>query len=74
MKSLIQSSLPPSPWKVEGVLRSFWRTLRTLTGDDAYEKYCAHHRGQHADEPLLDQRAFYMKNQQKKWTGINRCC
>jgi uncharacterized short protein YbdD (DUF466 family) len=53
---------------------SFWRTFRTLVGDDAYEKYCEHRQCHHANEPVLDRRAFYIKNQQKKWTGINRCC
>jgi uncharacterized short protein YbdD (DUF466 family) len=71
-------SLIPSSSKGEEVKSSaiaiFWRTLRTLTGDDAYEKYCEHHRSHHANEPVLDQRAFYLKNQQKKWGGINRCC
>jgi uncharacterized short protein YbdD (DUF466 family) len=70
------SLTPPSP--VEGVKSSaiaiFWRHFRTLTGDDAYEKYCAHHRSHHGNEPVLDRRAFYLKNQQQKWTGINRCC
>jgi uncharacterized short protein YbdD (DUF466 family) len=54
--------------------KSFWRSFRTLVGDDAYEKYCEHHHCHHVNEPLLDRRAFYLKNQQKKWTGINRCC
>jgi len=48
--------------------------LRTLAGDDAYERYCAHHQRHHAHEPPLTRRAYYMKNQQAKWSGINRCC
>ena len=55
-------------------LEQFWRTLRTLVGDDAYERYCAHHLYHHAHEPLLDRRSYYLKNQQAKWSGINRCC
>jgi uncharacterized short protein YbdD (DUF466 family) len=58
----------------ENAVAIFWRTLRTLTGDDAYDKYCEHHLAHHANEPVLDQRAFYLQNQQKKWGGINRCC
>ena len=58
----------------EGAIAIFWRTLRTMTGDDAYEKYLEHHGHHHGSEPPLDRRAFYLKNQQKKWTGINRCC
>ena len=55
-------------------LIAMWQTFRTLVGDDAYEKYLAHHGCHHPNEPALDRRAFYIKNQQKKWTGINRCC
>jgi len=53
---------------------SLWRTLRTLVGDDAYERYCAHQRAEHPDRPLLDLRAFYLQRQQRKWSGVNRCC
>ena len=56
------------------VLREWWSVLRTLAGDDAYERYCAHHQRHHAHEPPLTRRAYYMKNQQAKWSGINRCC
>lgn len=55
-------------------LAEFWRTLRTLVGDDAYERYCAHHRLHHPAQPPLDRRAFYVKNQTEKWSGIKRCC
>jgi uncharacterized short protein YbdD (DUF466 family) len=55
-------------------LHRCWEVLRTLAGDDAYERYCAHHQHCHAGEPLLDRRAYYMKNQQMKWSGVNRCC
>jgi len=51
-----------------------WRVIRTLAGDDAYEKYCAHHRHHHDNEPLLDRRAFYVRDQTAKWNGIKRCC
>jgi len=60
--------------EVRHSLADAWRTFRTLVGDDAYEKYCEHHRQYHPGEPVLDRRAFYIKSQQKKWTGINRCC
>ena len=51
-----------------------WQVLRTLVGDDAYERYCEHHRARHAREPLLGRRAYYVKSQQEKWNGIKRCC
>lgn len=48
--------------------------LRQLTGDDAYERYLAHHQQYHAGQALLDRRAFYLAEQQRKWNGVKRCC
>jgi uncharacterized short protein YbdD (DUF466 family) len=53
---------------------SWWAVLRTLVGDDAYERYCEHHRRRHPDQPMLDRRGFYLQRQQQKWSGVNRCC
>ena len=55
-------------------LRNCWDWFRTLVGDNTYEQYCEHHQRCHAHEPPLDRRAFYMKYQQEKWSGIRRCC
>ncbi|MFL6549250.1 MAG: CstA-like transporter-associated (seleno)protein [Povalibacter sp.] len=55
-------------------LRHWWELLRTLATDDAYERYVEHHRAAHFDSPILDRRAFYLQQQQRKWTGIQRCC
>ena len=55
-------------------LGSAWSILREMAGDDAYERYRLHHEHHHAHEPPLTRRDYYIKNQQKKWTGINRCC
>ena len=52
----------------------FWQALRTLAGDDAYERYKAHHAQCHRDEPVLDPRAFYLERQREKWNGVSRCC
>ncbi|HTL00359.1 MAG TPA: CstA-like transporter-associated (seleno)protein [Pseudomonadales bacterium] len=51
-----------------------WRLLRTLAGDDAYDRYSAHHAQFHGDEPMLDRRAFYLQGQREKWSGVQRCC
>jgi uncharacterized short protein YbdD (DUF466 family) len=51
-----------------------WSILRTLSNDDAYERYLAHHRSSHADRAPLSRRAFYLSEQQRKWTGVSRCC
>jgi uncharacterized short protein YbdD (DUF466 family) len=51
-----------------------WQLLRTLAGDDAYERYCEHLRRCHPDERLLDRRAYYLQALEEKWSGVNRCC
>jgi uncharacterized short protein YbdD (DUF466 family) len=55
-------------------LRSFWKFVRELATDDAYERYLQHHRKAHADAVPLDRRAFYLRQQQSKWSGVKRCC
>jgi len=60
---------------IAGTLRGLWRTLRTVSGDDAYERYLAHWRAHHAGEGKpLDRRAFFKSEQERKWNGIKRCC
>lgn len=55
-------------------LINWWRLLRTLATDDAYERYLEHHRKCHPTAAALDRRAFYLQQQQRKWSGIQRCC
>jgi uncharacterized short protein YbdD (DUF466 family) len=48
--------------------------LRAISGDDAYERYLTHHaRAQEGCQPL-DRRAFYEEREQRKWSGVSRCC
>lgn len=47
--------------------------LRALSGDDAYERYLTHHARAHAGAPL-SRRAFYAQREERKWSGISRCC
>ncbi len=49
------------------------RWLRALSGDDAYERYLAHHARAHEGTPL-SRRAFYAEREAAKWGGISRCC
>jgi uncharacterized short protein YbdD (DUF466 family) len=50
-----------------------WRTLRAITGDDAYERYAEHERS-HRRTPL-DRRAFYVTEQDRRFSsGPTRCC
>lgn len=53
---------------------STWSLIRSLATDDAYDKYLAHHARAHAGSPPMSRRAFYLEQQQGKWTGVSRCC
>lgn len=55
-------------------LKKVLHGLRELTGDDAYERYVAHHRRCHADQPPVDRKAFYLRETERKWNGVKRCC
>jgi uncharacterized short protein YbdD (DUF466 family) len=55
-------------------LVTFWRGIRTLSGDDAYERYLAHTREKHADAEPMSRREFYDRQQRDKWQGVSRCC
>jgi uncharacterized short protein YbdD (DUF466 family) len=55
-------------------LSHFWHFIRSLTRDDAYEHYLAHHHRAHAGTPALDRREFYLREQTRKWSGVSRCC
>ena len=55
-------------------LRELWKLLRAMATDDAYERYLAHHVQAHAGTAPLSRRAFYLGEQQRKWTGVSRCC
>ena len=62
------------------IIKNFWRNIRELSGEDAYERYLislAEHQKLHAHEtnelPLTRQ-AFFKQWQDSKWTGIKRCC
>lgn len=55
-------------------LNACWSFLRTLATDDAYERYLAHRAEMHPNSELLDRRAFYLRQQQHKWSGVQRCC
>ena len=48
--------------------------LRELIGADDYERYLQHHQQQHPDQAPLDRQQFYLAEQQRKWSGVKRCC
>jgi uncharacterized short protein YbdD (DUF466 family) len=55
-------------------LRDLWKIVRALATDDAYERYLAHHAQAHAEEKPVSRKEFYVGEQQRKWTGVSRCC
>jgi len=55
-------------------LRRAWRWLRQLSGDDAYERYRAHLRAHHPHAPALTRAQFCAQQQERKWSGVSRCC
>jgi uncharacterized short protein YbdD (DUF466 family) len=58
------------------LFKQIWSSLRQLSGDDAYERYLKHYAEHHVEsnEPPLTKAAFFKAWQDKKWTGIKRCC
>ncbi len=66
MKRLVKSLM--------NALRQVWRSLRTLSGDDAYERYFQHQRCTHSSLPALSRKAYFRNAQQSRWDKINRCC
>ncbi len=44
-------------------LHVFWRWLRAVSGDDAYERYLAHHAAAHPDGMPLGRREFFSREQ-----------
>jgi uncharacterized short protein YbdD (DUF466 family) len=51
-----------------------WKTLRRLSGDDAYERYLKHQAEQHPELTPLSREAFFRQWQERKWDGVKRCC
>jgi uncharacterized short protein YbdD (DUF466 family) len=56
------------------LFKKLWQTIRRLSGDDAYERYLAHHQQHHPDQAPLSRAAFFKEWQDGKWKGVKRCC
>jgi uncharacterized short protein YbdD (DUF466 family) len=55
--------------------RRTWQIVRALSGDDAYERYLQHCREHHPGSPPLDPRAFYLREQERRYRdGPTGCC
>lgn len=55
-------------------LKTCWRFIRRLSGDDAYERYLQQYAEHGHEEPPLSKKAFYKQWQDSKWKGVKRCC
>jgi uncharacterized short protein YbdD (DUF466 family) len=55
-------------------LKIFWRMVRHLSGDDAYERYLQHQAQHHQAETPLSKKAFFKQWQNAQWNGLKRCC
>jgi uncharacterized short protein YbdD (DUF466 family) len=55
-------------------LKQLWRYLRQVSGDDAYERYLAHHRQTHPGEVPMTREQHFTKRQDEKWEKVSRCC
>lgn len=55
-------------------LTAAWRYLREVSGDDAYERYLAHHAAAHAEEVPMTRKEHFAECQRQKWNGVTRCC
>jgi uncharacterized short protein YbdD (DUF466 family) len=55
--------------------RRTWSVIRALSGDDAYERYLEHCREHHPASTPLDRRAFYLREQERRYSdGPTGCC
>jgi len=66
--------MSPIRYLVRRRMRAFVRLLRALSHDDAYERYLQHARSMHAEQAPMSRREFYLSEQERKWSGISRCC
>jgi uncharacterized short protein YbdD (DUF466 family) len=48
--------------------------LRGVTGDDAYEKYLAHHERTHPGAPPVTPAEFFKAQLEQKWNCVSGCC
>ena len=55
-------------------LRRGWSAIRSLFGDDAYERYVAHTLRRHPEKVPLERAAFHRAELDRRWSQINRCC
>lgn len=78
--SKLEQTGGPSPsfaFRISSFATALWGLVRTVSGDDAYERYLAHHWEKHAHEgPPLNRKEFYRRRLEHKYDPANpsRCC
>jgi uncharacterized short protein YbdD (DUF466 family) len=60
--------------RLPGALRAAWAAIRAATGDDAYERYLAHHYRHHPEAPPLSRRDWFARETERRFSGVTRCC
>jgi uncharacterized short protein YbdD (DUF466 family) len=48
--------------------------LRGVTGDDAYEKYLAHHQQNTPEQTPMSAQDFFRAQLEQKWNCVSGCC
>ena len=59
---------------MNNIILKFWRTIRRLSGDDAYERYLLQYAEHGHEEPPLSKQEFFKQWHDGKWKGVKRCC
>ncbi|MDR0481174.1 MAG: YbdD/YjiX family protein [Gallionellaceae bacterium] len=60
--------------RLKNLLARGWRAVRQLSGDDAYERYLAHHAVCHPGIPPLSRKEHFRRIEAARWDGVRRCC
>jgi uncharacterized short protein YbdD (DUF466 family) len=55
-------------------LSAGFNLLRGVTGDDAYEKYLAHHERTHPEQRPMNAEDFFKAQLEQKWNCVSGCC
>jgi uncharacterized short protein YbdD (DUF466 family) len=61
-------------WSLNKKIKQIILFIRTLTGDNAYEKYLESHLQAKHDHPPLSKKEFFKQETDRKWNGVRRCC
>ncbi|HEV2388681.1 MAG TPA: YbdD/YjiX family protein [Candidatus Acidoferrales bacterium] len=66
-------SIRSATGRLSRFVQGWWRWLREVTGDAAYDRYLAA-RGCPTPRPPLTEGEFYLDRLRRRYSSINRCC